>query len=79
MTPRFLFVTFLKELRYFALRNRLCWTNSCFLRVCVLQPQLSVFFYYFCVPETRGKTLEQISDELAAEFHLPKDHHAWNT
>ncbi|CAM9206663.1 unnamed protein product [Ascophyllum nodosum] len=40
---------------------------------------MSVFFYYFCVPETRGKTLEQISDDLAAEFHLPKDHHAWNT
>ncbi|CAN0133072.1 unnamed protein product, partial [Laminaria digitata] len=29
--------------------------------------------------ETRGKTLEQISDDLAAEFRLPKDHHAWNT
>ena len=41
--------------------------------------QASVFFYYLCVPETRGKTLEQISDDLAAEFRLPKDHHAWNT
>lgn len=41
--------------------------------------QASVFFYYFCVPETRGKTLEQISDDLAAEFRLPKDHHAYNT
>lgn len=41
--------------------------------------QASVFFYYFCVPETRGKSLEQIADDLAAEFRLPKDHHAWNT
>ncbi|CAM9152776.1 unnamed protein product, partial [Phaeothamnion confervicola] len=33
---------------------------------------LSVGFYYFCVPETRGKTLEQITDMLASEFHLEK-------
>eukprot|EP00903_Cladosiphon_okamuranus_P016207 g14955.t1 len=39
----------------------------------------SVFFYYLCVPETRGKTLEQISIDLAAEFRLPEDPHSWNT
>lgn len=41
--------------------------------------QASVLFYYFCVPETRGKTLEQIAIDLAAEFHLPKNPQSWNT
>lgn len=59
---------------YFYVRVR-----GVYLRVFPLPVQASVFFYYFCVPETRGKTLEQISDDLAAEFRLPKDHHAWNT
>lgn len=36
---------------------------------------ISVFFYVFCVPETMGKTLEEISNELAEEFHLPPVHY----
>ncbi|CAB1102968.1 unnamed protein product [Ectocarpus sp. CCAP 1310/34] len=50
-----------------------------FLLFAVFFDKASVFFYYFCVPETRGKTLEQIADDLAAEFHLKKDHHSWDT
>ncbi|CAM9643191.1 unnamed protein product [Ectocarpus fasciculatus] len=53
-------------------------TGGAFLMFALIS-MASVFFYYFCVPETRGKTLEQIADDLAAEFHLKKDHHAWDT
>eukprot|EP00611_Tribonema_gayanum_P017128 TRINITY_DN2967_c0_g2_i2.p2 TRINITY_DN2967_c0_g2~~TRINITY_DN2967_c0_g2_i2.p2 ORF type:complete len:205 (-),score=65.61 TRINITY_DN2967_c0_g2_i2:214-828(-) len=31
---------------------------------------ISVAFYALCVPETKGKTLEQIAHDLAAEFRL---------
>lgn len=40
---------------------------------------MSVFFYYFCVPETKGKTLEQIAEDLGAEFRIKKDHAAWES
>eukprot|EP00612_Vaucheria_litorea_P001025 CAMPEP_0171452226 /NCGR_PEP_ID=MMETSP0945-20130129/415_1 /TAXON_ID=109269 /ORGANISM="Vaucheria litorea, Strain CCMP2940" /LENGTH=512 /DNA_ID=CAMNT_0011976843 /DNA_START=64 /DNA_END=1599 /DNA_ORIENTATION=- len=32
---------------------------------------ISIFFYALCVPETKGKTLEQIAHDLASEFKLP--------
>jgi MFS family permease len=55
-------------LSYLSMANALTPAGSFFTFAAI--SAISVIFYMVCVPETKGKTLEQIAHDLAAEFHL---------